>query len=146
MKLRPGYIKITEKHIKELKAHRERTSITEYALLSYSDPVHWVMVSKWISGEIGSTKPDNIKFVLEKWSEVPDNQGEMIELTDELKEQMRAAIGKRIRLVVFGARKDLPEGFNRQLLSRMLAKKGIRRTKKEYVDYFFMVCSSDEQT
>ena len=140
--MRPGYIKITTQQIEILKAHRERTGITEYALLSYSDPVHWVTVSRWISGEIKSAKPDKIMFVLNKWSELPDNKNDLIELTDDLKAKIREAIGSRNRRIMFGSRNDLPEGFNNQLLGRMTAHKPTshKRVKREYVDYVFKVC------
>ncbi len=142
MALRPGYILITKDHIGTLKSHRKRTGVSEYALLSYSDPVHWVTVSGWISGGVKSAKPDNIDFVLKKWADLPDNKKGFIELTDELRAKIREAIGSRNRRILFGTRNDLPKGFNSQLLGRMTAHKPTsqKHVKKEYVDYVFKVC------
>ena len=143
--MRPGYIKITKEHIKILKNHRERTGITEYALISYQDPVPWTAVSQWINGKIKSAKPEHLDFVINKWSKIPDGKNEKIELTDELKNLLIKAIGGRNRKIMFAIRDDLPNGFNNQVLSRMTAKgnNASKVCKKEYVDYVFKVAGWD---
>lgn len=142
MRLKPGYIKITDKIRKELLEQKTRTGVAEWTLLKGDKVIDSSIVSSWLLEKTKQANHKKLEYVLNKWKALPNKDDAFVELTDEKRQEIRDIIGNRNRRIVFGSRSDLPEGFNSQLLARMTSHKttSLKKVKREYVDYIFRVC------
>lgn len=69
------HVAITAKLRDELLAHRKRTGIGPYALLSgrkdKPDDLRGAIVAAWVSGTIRTARSDHLQYVLERWKNLP---------------------------------------------------------------------------
>ena len=140
MKLRAGYLKITDENMRQLEILKEKTGIGALALLSQAttpvpEGLKAKMIDNWMQGRLKTAFEDHLEFVFKQWQLLP--QYEFAEITPEihknlikLKRQSGIGAGALLR----NTRKERPEGLSSIHINRWLKGSG-KKVRKDYLDY-----------